>query len=108
MLIPIAVGSLVFGTQSPASAVTGCQSSTGGSEYNSWTWATCSTSAPGIYFRAWIHCKHVDPYGRVTYNYRYSRWDYQGTSTGKLWAWCDIGDVYSSYGSAPGGVETSN
>src|SRR5690349_2579987 len=46
------------GVQNPVPAVAGCQSQTGGDAGNSWSWAACDTSAPGIYFRAWIHCKH--------------------------------------------------
>jgi hypothetical protein len=64
---PVSAASLVDGAQSPASDPPGCHHFTGGGHGNFYTWATCDTSAPGIYFRAWIHCKHVDPYGYVTY-----------------------------------------
>jgi hypothetical protein len=109
LLIPVSAAALVVGFQGTALAdPTGCHHMTGGDEISSWNWATCTTAAPGIYFRSWIHCKHRDAYGRVSYYKHYSRWDWQGTSTGKLWAWCNYGDVYSSYNSAPGGVETGS
>lgn len=112
MIVPVMAGAIVMGVQSAASASesvpAGCSAETGGMEGSSWTWATCNTSASGIYFRAWIHCRHSDPYGHVSYYNRYSRWDWQGSSTGKLWAWCDSGDVYSGYNSAYGGAEVSN
>ena len=108
LLVPVSVAALAVVPAGPASAVTGCQTVTGGGDGNYYSRSTCTTAAPGIYFRAWVHCKHVDPYGYVTYYRRYSRWDWQGTSTGWLWAWCDFADVYSYYNSAPGGVETSS
>ena len=108
LIIAALAGALVVGVQGAASAdPTGCRHLVGGGDGNYYSRATCTTAAPGIYFRSWVHCKHVDPYGRVTYNYRYSRWDWQGTSTGWLWAYCDYADVYSSYNSAPGGVQVS-
>jgi hypothetical protein len=107
LIIAALAAALVVGVQGAASAdPTGCHHQTGGMDL-SWNWATCTTAAPGYYFRSWIHCKHVDAYGHVTYYYHYSRWDWQGTSTGKLWAYCNTFDVYSSYNSAPGGVQVS-
>lgn len=113
-MVIVGVAAISLSAPSSASAVTGCQVGVGGDGYDSWAWSKCDTSAPGIYFRTWIHCKHVDPYGRVNYYYRYSQWDYQGPSNyyprvnGALWAYCDSGDVYSWYGvSYPAGVQTS-